>query len=96
MGRNTPRERQTRIRRIKKYESYMDEAQKLLSLQPTPEQDERLSFLIKELEAYYGSARWRGDFEADEAGLLPDDLKRGVLSEDGLWELLREYDESRA
>lgn len=31
------------------------------------------------------------DFEADEAGLLPPDLKRDVLSEDGIFNLLEEY-----
>ena len=45
---------------------------------------------IAELEAYYGKD-WRKDFEADEAGKLPKDLKRGVLSEDGLWNLLEDY-----
>ena len=35
--------------------------------------------------------QWRKDFEADEAGKLPQDLKRGVLSEDGLWNLLSDY-----
>ena len=30
-------------------------------------------------------------FEADEKGKLPANLKRGVLSEDGLWDLLEEY-----
>jgi hypothetical protein len=28
------------------------------------------------------------DYQADEKGELPSDLKRGVLSEDGLWNLL--------
>ena len=32
------------------------------------------------------------DFEADEAGLLPKDLKRGVLSEDAVYGLLSDYD----
>ena len=31
------------------------------------------------------------DFAADEAGILPPDLKRGVLSEDGIWNLLSDY-----
>lgn len=31
------------------------------------------------------------DFDSDEAGLLPPDLKRGVLSEDGIYKLLEEY-----
>ena len=28
---------------------------------------------------------------AEEAGILPPDLKRGVLSEDGIWNLLSDY-----
>ena len=40
------------------------------------------------LNAYYGSDEWKNDFADDEAGLLPATLKRGVLSEDGLWNLL--------
>jgi hypothetical protein len=43
---------------------------------------------ITALSEYYGSDLWRQDFADDEAGLLPADLKRGVLSEDGLWNLL--------
>ena len=46
---------------------------------------------IDELEAYHSSPQWKKDFEADEAGKLPKDLKKGVLSEDGLWNLLEEY-----
>ncbi|MBQ8452661.1 MAG: DUF4298 domain-containing protein [Prevotella sp.] len=44
---------------------------------------------FKLLTAYY-DGKWIEDYEADEAGLLPADLKRGVLSEDGLWNLLGE------
>lgn len=43
---------------------------------------------IAMLEAYLGSDDWRKDLAADERGLLPPDLKRGVLSEDGIWNLL--------
>ena len=43
---------------------------------------------IAALDEYYGSDLWRQDFADDEAGLLPADLKRGVLSEDGIWNLL--------
>ena len=38
---------------------------------------------VAELSKYYGSELWKLDFAADEAGNLPPDLKRGVLSEDG-------------
>ena len=43
---------------------------------------------IQRLSKYYGSDQWRSDFSADEAGRLPKSLRRGVLSEDGLWNLL--------
>ena len=46
---------------------------------------------IEELEAYYDGPDWRADFEADEAGKLPKNLKRGVLSEDGIYNLLADY-----
>ena len=36
------------------------------------------------------SGQWLKDFEADEKGKLPANLKRGVLSEDGLYNLLAE------
>ena len=43
---------------------------------------------IRELAVYYASDEWKKDFEADEKGILPNDLKRGVLSEDGIYNML--------
>ena len=45
---------------------------------------------LRQLSDYYGSDAWKQDFAADEAGLLPPDLKRGVLSEDAIWNLLED------
>lgn len=45
----------------------------------------------KKLSDYYGSARWMKDFEDDEAGKLPQDLKRGVLSEDAVYDLIQDF-----
>ena len=45
---------------------------------------------IRKLAAYYASEQWMRDFDADEAGKVPADLKRGVLSEDGIFDLLEE------
>jgi hypothetical protein len=45
---------------------------------------------IDRLEAYYTGEDWRQDFEDDEEGRLPADLKRGVLSEDGIYDLLED------
>ncbi|MBQ7060742.1 MAG: DUF4298 domain-containing protein [Clostridia bacterium] len=47
----------------------------------------------RKLSDYYGSAKWMQDYEADEAGKLPKDLKRGVLSEDGVYDLITEHGE---
>ena len=44
---------------------------------------------VKTLEEYYAKS-WRADFELDEAGVFPEGMKRGVLSEDGLYDLLEE------
>ena len=48
---------------------------------------------VAELCKYYSSELWKQDFAADEAGKLPPDLRRGVLSEDGIWNLLSDYRE---
>lgn len=47
------------------------------------------------LARYYGSADWRADFAMDEAGRLPAGLRRGVLSEDEVYDLLAEEEEIR-
>ena len=43
---------------------------------------------LRLLEDYYTSGLWLEDYEADERGELPLDLKRGVLSQDALYDLL--------
>lgn len=45
------------------------------------------------LSDYYGSDLWKQDFADDEAGRLPQDLKRGVLSEDSIWNLFEDNKE---
>ena len=42
------------------------------------------------LSDYYDSGQWLYDYTLDEMGLLPKDLKKGVLSQDGLYNLLCE------
>ena len=43
------------------------------------------------LNQYFGSSLWWEDFDADEAGKLPADLPRGILSEDEAFNLLEDY-----
>ena len=52
------------------------------------EKSARIQEALRILAEYYTSDEWKQDFADDEAGRLPKDLKRGVLSEDGLWNLL--------
>ena len=57
-------------------------------LESAPDTYETVKVDIDRLTDYLESGAWREDFEADEAGLVPGGLKRGVLSEDGLYNLL--------
>nr|WP_325212114.1 DUF4298 domain-containing protein [uncultured Oscillibacter sp.] len=43
---------------------------------------------LAELEAYYSGGQWMRDYDDDAAGKLPQDLRRGVLSEDAVYNLL--------
>ena len=81
----------TRIERITHMEALFDKSKEVIKrLETTLEDFAGIENDIAVLEAYYDKD-WRKDFEADEAGKLPMDLKRGVLSEDGLWNLLEDY-----
>ena len=82
-----------RIRRITEMESRYDRVRHVLRASGAcPDRLDSVRGDIQALSAYYEGSLWREDFEADEAGLLPKDLKRGVLSEDGVYDLLSEYD----
>ena len=82
----------TRLERITHMESLLDKSTEVINrLEQALKDFAALQPDIAELEAYYTSPQWRKDFEADEAGKLPKDLKRGVLSEDGIWNVLNEY-----
>ena len=52
------------------------------------EKSAKIQKTIRILADYYSSKEWKQDFADDEAGLLPKDFKRGVLSEDGIWNIL--------
>ena len=45
--------------------------------------DNEISF-----DEYYSGSDWKNDLALDEEGLLPGNLKRGVLSEDGIYDML--------
>ena len=83
-----------RVIRVRYYEELFDEALALEKrLSRTLEVYQKSKPILDELEEYEASGLWQEDYEADEAGELPKDLKRGVLSQDGLFDLLQRLDE---
>lgn len=81
-----------RMERIRRMEQLFDFVWEAIKERPLPlDKYEELKKAIASLSEYYDSEDWRQDYAADEAGLLPKDLKRGVLSEDGIWNLLSDW-----
>ncbi len=79
------------IKRIKYYEGLLDElsdAEKAFSA--TAERLLSLHEKAGELESYYTGKLWKKDHTDDEAGRIPPGLKRGVLSEDAVCDVLDE------
>lgn len=72
--------------RVRRMEETMDRVTSALG---TGEKHAGFEQDIADLKAYY-EEDWRTDFELDEAGSFPAEMKRGVLSEDGLYNLLDE------
>ena len=76
-----------RIARVTEMETRLNRLHSWLKLQ-----DHDITEDVRVLAEYYQSL-WRAGFEADEVGLLPDNLPRGVLSEDALYNALSDYEE---
>ena len=75
--------------RISQMEEILDNASAVLSrLENDLAEFEKIQSDIRKLEAYYTGKDWKNDFKLDEDGKLPEDLKRGVLSEDAIYDLL--------
>lgn len=82
------------IERIKQMELRMERAATaVIELSAALDKYETAQEDIKVLSDYYGSKAWKQDFADEEEGKLPADLKRGVLSEDGIWNLLEDVRE---
>jgi len=80
------------VERVSRMESYLDESGAAIAeLTEALEKYESVQNKYYELEEYYGSEDWMADFDADRAGELPADLKRGVLSEDAVYDLITDH-----
>ena len=80
-----------RLQRIIKMERYFDELLdanlKNLGLLCV---SKILQDKIEVLKEYYQSGLWLQDYECDERGELPENLKRGILSQDALYDFFSE------
>jgi len=86
-------DKQARIERISLMEDRYDELTRVLAgLEEAVGEYEDFKDELEVLKDYMQSGEWKEDYEADEAGQLPSGLKRGVLSEDGLYNLLQDAD----
>lgn len=80
--------------RVRRMERCFDAVQRAVS---AGTQREEADFVrnVRMLTQYYESGLWQCDYEKDEQGLLPEGLKRGVLSQDAVYDLLEEIDRLR-
>lgn len=80
-----------RIKRIQEMEVLLDQLDELI---PQTEQIlDRLTESLPNLKTLldYSEIIWMEDHRADERNEIPKDLKRGVLSEDAIYNLLYDY-----
>lgn len=89
------RKMETRVQRIARMEEYFDTLCKAVEHDAESiKRDKALQSMLAELTAYYENGQWLEDYKADERGELPSELRRGVLSQDGLYNLLSEITET--
>lgn len=82
------------IERIKQMELYLDRASSaVMQLSAALDNYIDVQESISALDEYYSNDDWKQDYADDEAGLLPPNLRRGVLSEDAVWNLLSDTKE---
>lgn len=75
--------------RIGRMELCFDILQRCASEDPSSIQDKVLiNELLQELREYYEGGQWLRDYELDEQGPLPQSLKRGILSQDAVFDFL--------
>ena len=84
------------IARVRKMEQYFDEILEAMKIdQSILKEDEEIYKKFQVLLTYYENGQWLQDYECDERGELPKDLKKGVLSEDGLYNLLSDIENAK-
>lgn len=81
------------ISRITKMEKIFDDLK--FSFEKSKEEfykNKNLQRKLKSLTNYYENGKWLKDYQLDEENLLPKNLKRGILSQDGFYNFLCEVE----
>ena len=80
---------QEAVERIRQMELYFDMLQKIESKnREALWEEDSIKESLQTLTQYYESGQWLHDYELDEKGLLPQNLKRGVLAQDAVYDFL--------
>ena len=83
------------IKRIREMEEHLDRATAAMKeLTTALEHYKEAKESFRRVEYYMSSWDWIVDYQDDEEGNLPEDLKRGVLSQDAIYDLLDEEKET--
>ena len=83
---------QEAVERIGRMEQHLDVLQNAVQENPAAiRNDISLQAQLQEVTRYYESGQWLRDYELDETGLLPQDLKRGILAQDTLYDFLGRF-----
>lgn len=91
------RKTETRVERISRMELYLDTLTHVVKTDVSLlTSDKDLRSMLQELTSYYENGQWLADYEADERGELPSELKRGVLSQDAVYNLLFEIEQIKS
>ena len=80
---------QEAIDRILQMELYFDMLLKIESENPGAlREDVSIKEILQTLTQYYENGQWLRDYELDEMGLLPQNMNRGVLAQDAVYDFL--------
>lgn len=80
---------QEAIERILQMEQHFDMLQEMENTNPEVlREDGPVKDILQILLQYYEGGQWLQDYELDETGLIPPNLKRSVLSQDAVYNFL--------
>ena len=84
------------VSRISKMEKVFDDLR--FSFEKSKEEfykNKNLQKKLKSLTNYYENGKWLKDYQLDEQNKLPKNLKRGILSQDGIYDFLCEVEDGK-